>query len=263
MTLFLAAGLSIAGAQSGTTPAAPASTAKPATIIPPGPVAGAAVEVSGSVGGRLIKCPAALKLTREAVCLLAAGSMDALKPKVEAKLGDRIVEDWKTTPGSKSAGLVFKTGESLTFLLMAQASAKDVLLIVDAPKTTAQGGSTGAVSATQPAATPTTSATSSALESAFVSTADLKSLLTVSATGTTVTLTRFGQTLIVTAGSQTARLNNQSVTLANSVYAAGGVVFVPATALRQLGCVVRAGQQANQVSVTCGSKTQAVAIARR
>ena len=212
---------------------APATQA-PGSAVPTGAAAGAAVELSGAIGGRVINCPTGLRISDQAVCLFASGTVDALKPKVKARLGNRVIEDWKTRAGSKNASLLFKSGNDITYVLLAQANPGSVLAIIDAPASGAAGSTSAQI--------------------AFVAANDLKAVLTVQAADTVGTFSRLGQSAVVTAGNRAARLNNTSLQLPDAPFSQGGQLYVPAVLLRNLGCSVTE-PVGSKVNVTCGSKT--------
>ncbi len=226
--------LAVSAAAQGTTQVPAPSTAAPGTAVPTGAAAAAAVELSSAIGGRVINCPSGLRISDQAVCLFASGTVDGFKPRVKARLGERVIEDWKTRAGSKNASLLFKSGEDITYVLLAQANSGSVLAVIDAPASSVAG--------------------STSTKIAFVAASDLKSLLTVQAADTVGTFTRLGQSAVVTAGNRAARLNGTSLQLPGAPYAQGGQLYVPVVMLRNLGCTV-AEPVGNKVSVTCGAKT--------
>ncbi|WP_170130823.1 stalk domain-containing protein [Deinococcus yavapaiensis] len=210
-----------------------------AAQLPPQAVANAAVEVSGAIGGRIVDCPKTLNVSSSAVCLVAKGTLDTTKPKIKAKLANRVVEDWASRPGSTSANLLFRTGDAITYVLVASAGKDAVVAVIDAP-------------AAKAAATPVV----------YASAQSLKGVLTVTPSTNAVTLARTGQSLALTVGATSARLNGGAVTLASAPYAQGGNVFVPVTALRSLQCTVATGAK-NEATVTCGDKSAKVATVTR
>ncbi|WP_157448880.1 hypothetical protein [Deinococcus peraridilitoris] len=225
--------------------------------VPTSAAAGAAVEVNSTLSGRVINCPEGLRISAQAVCLFANGTVDALKPRVKAKFGDRVIEDWKTRTGSRNASLLVRSGNDITYILLAQANANSVLAIVDAPAgaAPAQGQAQGGAAASAPA-------TTGAPRVAFASARDLSALVSVQAADTVGTFTRLGQSVVVTANNRSARFGTGSLQLESTPYSSGGQLFVPVTMLRNLGCTV-AAPQGTTVSVTCGGKTQSVNVALR
>lgn len=211
-------------------------------VVPTGPVANAAVEINAAISGRIINCPKGLNVSANAVCLLTKGTTATLQPKISTRLGERVLEDWKLAANSRNASLFFATDDVVTYVLLAQAGADNVLAIIDAPGTQAEAPSAPAGGV------------------AYVPASSLGGVLDVQVTGSTGTFTRPGQKLIVTAGRTTARLNDKSMDLAGAPYEERGALFVPVTALRQLGCVVTPAQR-NQFTVVCGGKTANVIAA--
>jgi len=232
---FVLAALGVANAQ-GTS--APASTSTGTKVqVPAGSAATAAVELNSVLAGRIVNCPASLKVSEDAVCLLASGQANTFKPRIKAKLGTRVVEDWKNATTGQSASLVFQSGTNLSYVLLAQTGPTDVLAIVDATAIkTASGTPANAV---------------------FVSTNDLRELVTVTAFGATRALSRGNRTLAITANTKNAKVNGANVQLPAAPYVASEQFYLPASALRSLGCVVSTASK-TQLSVNCGGKTATV-----
>ena len=228
--------------------------------IPASAAASAAIDVNSVLNGRIITCPQGLRISPQAVCLFATGTVEALKPRVKGKLASRVMEgeDWKTRTGSKNSSLLFRTGNDITYVLLAQADANSVLAIVDAPAGTAVSGQ-GATQGSAPASTATTPATAGV---AYVNARDLSALVSVQAADTVGTFTRLGQSIVVTANNRNARLGTGSVQLAGAPYSAGGQLFVPVTLLRSLGCTVGDAQD-GKVTATCGTRSATLNVTTR
>lgn len=224
-----------------------------AAQLPPQAVANAAVEVSSAIGGRIIDCPKTLNVSNEAVCLVAKGTVDVTKPKIKAKLGTRVVEDWASRPGSTSANLLFRTGDAINFVLIAPVGKDAIVAVIDAPTKRAAAAAPATATTAKPAA---------ATPVSYVNALTLRGVVTVTPGTNAVTLARPNQSLAFTVGSASARLNGNAVTLAGAPYAQGGNVFVPVTALRSLQCTVTSTAK-NEVSVTCGDKSAKLATVVR
>lgn len=226
-----------------------------AAQIPSSSVASSTVEINKAIEGRVIKCPEGLKVSDRAVCILASGTAADLLGKVKAKLGSRVLEEGKD--GVKTANLLFKTPDgAVAYVLFAQANAKAVLAVVDAPSTT----KAAATSTTAPAGTKTPAA---AAPLSFAAARDLNTVVTVAVAGNTGTFSRPLQNLVVTAGSASGRLNNKAVTLPGTPYLQNGQLFVPVNMLGSVGCSVTAGAKANSVNVNCGEKSATVTTVAR
>lgn len=218
--------------------------------VPTSAAATAAVDVNSAIGGRVIACPKGLRISPEAVCLFANATVESLKPRVKAKLGNRVIEDWKTRTGSQNASLLFRTGNDITYVLLAQTQ-NSVLAVIDAP---AAGGAQA-----QGAASTAPGATSGV---AYAAAKDLAGLVSVQAADTVGTFTRLGQSVVVTANNRSARFGTGALTLAGTPYSAGGQLYVPVTLLRNLNCVV-GEPQGGKVNVTCGAKSASVNVTMR
>ncbi|WP_027481949.1 stalk domain-containing protein [Deinococcus pimensis] len=233
---LVVAALGLASAQGTST--APATSSTPAKVqVPAGSAATAAVELNSVLAGRIVDCPASLKVTPDAVCLLATGQANTFRTRIKAKLAGRVVEDWKTSANGQSSSLVFQSGNALSYVLLAQTNATDVLAIVDATAIkTASGTPASAV---------------------FVSVADLRDLVTVTTFGATRALSRGNRTLAITANTRAAKVNGANVQLPAAPYVSAEQFYLPASALRSLGCVVSTASK-TQLSVDCGGKTATV-----
>lgn len=234
-----------------------------AAQIPSSSVASSTVEINKAIAGRVIKCPEGLKVSERAVCILASGTAADLLGKVKAKLGTRVLEEGKD--GVKTANLLFRTQDGVAYVLFAQANAKAVLAVVDAPKVAAAAPATTPAAAKTPAATPAAANTPAAAPAplSFAAARDLNTVVTVAVAGNTGTFSRPLQNLVVTAGSTSGRLNNKAVTLPGTPYVQNGQLFVPVNMLGSVGCSVTAGAKANSVNVNCGEKTATVTTVAR
>ena len=258
-----------ASAQTTTTPAqpAPAQTvpAQPAPATParPGsapavpavavPAANAslssalAVEVSGFVKGRLVPCPRGLKLASSAVCLYSVNTLPSLRSLLRGKLAGRTVGDWKITPGDRSASLLLKVGNQNAFVLLAQLSATESLVVVDA------------VSAKPAASSGTTAPAGVVKGQQYVLDSDLKGLVNVVALGGgTFRLSSVGsgQSITVSSGKKAASMQSGSVELPQAPVFDGRNLLFPLEGLRALACTVTPADSG--ATIACGSASASV-----
>ena len=242
--------------QAAPAPATPATTtpvtATPATrTAPPGPsslpVSSAlAVEVSAVVKGRLVACPKGLKLSGSAVCLYTQNTLPILRSLLRAKLSSRILSDWKTGATEKSSSLVIRAGSQNAFVLLAQLSATETLVVVDGiPQT---------------AAVPTSAPARPAMPAGivkgqqYVLDTDLKGLVNVVNLGGgsyRLASVAGGSVLTVNSGAKAATFGTGKVELALAPVSDGRNLLFPVDGLRALACTVTPAQVG--VTVACGS----------
>ncbi|MDB5044857.1 MAG: hypothetical protein JWQ08_907 [Deinococcus sp.] len=237
------------------TPAVPATTSQPART----PVAGAAsaattraasaiaVEVGSVIKGQIVTCPAALKLSVQAVCLYSKNSPATLRTLVRGKLAGRALGEWKTT-GTSSTLLASETinGPVGAFVLLRGLSATESLVVIDAVTATAKANT---------AARPATPA-GIVKGQPYVLGRDLIGVVNVTALGSNKYRLNAGDSaLTVTVGAKSAQLSGGQTTAGNVE-----LPFVPATdgknlifpllGLRSLGCTVTPAGAT--VTVACG-----------
>lgn len=262
VTLLLTTGLiTHAAAQTAPATPAPVTPARPAVTTPaparpaaatPRPSAATArvassvaVELSALVKGQIIRCPAVLKLSPQAVCLYTKSSASALQPLVKTKLGNRVIGDWKS--GSKSSSLFVAEkagGDIAAFVLLSQLAAAETLLIVDgvqapAAKPAARISVPAGVIKGQP----------------YVLGSDLVGVVNVSSLGGgKFRLSATGQTpLTVTVGQKTAQREGGAVELPLAPATDGKNLIFPLVGLRALGCTVTPA--GNNLTVACGTES--------
>lgn len=244
--VVLALGTLTSLAQAQTTPAAtPASPA--ATASSNASVASAlGVEVSGFVKGRLVPCPKGLKLASSAVCLYTVNTLPSLRSLLRGKLAGRVVGDWKTTAGDKSASLLLKVNTQNAFVLLAQLSATESLVVVDA------------VSAKQ--AAPAAALPAGVVKGQqYVLDSDLKGLVNVIALGgNTFRLSSVagGQVITVASGKKAASMQSGSVELPAAPVFDGKNLLFPLEGLRSLACTVTPAEVG--ATVACGSASASI-----
>jgi len=248
----VAAAQTAAPAQTTPAPAAPASTPaapKSAVTTLPGSsnVASAlGIEVSGTVKGRLVSCPKGLKVNSGAVCLYTQNTLPILRSLLRGKFNGRIVSDWKTGAAEKTASLLVKAGTQNAYVLLAQLSATETLVVVDSVPQVASTAATTAARPTMPAGI--------VKGERYVLDSDLRGLVNVASLGAgsyRMASVSGGQVLGVTSGKKSATLGSGSVELAQAPVSDGRNLLFPLDGLRALGCTVTPAQVG--VTVGCGS----------
>ena len=219
---------------SATAPAAPASSQ--------GMVSALAVEVSGALGGRLVSCPSGLKVSAGAVCLYAKNGLPALRSLLRGRLAARAVGDWKSSPDSRSGSLLVRSGGSSAFLLLAQLSPSETLVVVDslraAPSATARPATPAGIVRGQP----------------YVLGSDLSGLVSVTSLGGgryRMVAAGGGQALSVTVGKKGAQLGSGTVELPLAPASDGRNLLFPLDGLRALACTLTPAKAG--VTVACGT----------
>ncbi len=252
---LLLAGLSGAVSAQGTaaparpasTPAAPARPAASASVSAATTKAASslAVEVSGTVRGQIVSCPAALRVGASAVCLYVQNAPAALRPLVRGKLGARALGDWKSTPSGKASSLLVSSapnGPVAAYVLLTALGDRETLVVVDA-----------ANPAVAQAASPSTAPVGIVKGQPYVLGRDLVGVVSVTSLGSGKfrLLGASGQPLTVTVGQKTAQLGNGSVELPLLPATDGRNLIFPLAGLRALGCTLTpAGAN---VTVACGT----------
>ena len=226
------------------TPAAPKSAV---TTLPGSSNVASAlgIEVSGTVKGRLVSCPKGLKVNSGAVCLYTQNTLPILRSLLRGKFNGRIVSDWKTGAAEKTASLLVKAGTQNAYVLLAQLSATETLVVVDSVPQVASTATT--------AARPTMPAGIVKGER-YVLDSDLRGLVNVASLGAgsyRMASVSGGQVLGVTSGKKSATLGSGSVELAQAPVSDGRNLLFPLDGLRALGCTVTPAQVG--VTVGCGS----------
>lgn len=242
----LALALTVPMASAQTAPAAPATApaqTAPATTGALNVSSALAVEVSGTVKGRLVACPKGLKVGSSAVCLYTQNTLPVLRSLLRGKFTGRIVSDWRTSAGEKSSSLLVKTGSQSAYVLLAQLSATETLVVVDSVAQTAT-----------PAAARPPMPAGIVKGQPYVLDSDLRGLVNVAGVNAgTYRLASVagGQVLTVTSGKKAATLGGGSVELALAPVSDGRNLLFPLDGLRALGCTVTPAQVG--VTVACGS----------
>ncbi|MFC4639442.1 hypothetical protein [Deinococcus hohokamensis] len=249
LTLLTAGVLASASAQ--TTPAtAPAAPARPAATTPRPSAATArvasavAIELSALAKGQIIRCPAALRLDPQAVCLYTKSSASALKPLVRGKLGTRAVGDWKAGAKSSSLFVAEKAGGPVAaFVLISDLGAGESLMVIDA------------VQATAPAAARVTVPAGVVKGQPYVLGSDLVGVVNVTSLGSGRFRLNVGTQapLTVTVGQKTAQREGGNVELPLAPATDGKNLIFPLVGLRSLGCTVTPA--GSSVTVACGTES--------
>ncbi|WP_407539829.1 hypothetical protein Q0M94_00045 [Deinococcus radiomollis] len=233
------------------TPAAPAPVAPATRTAPTGPsslpVSSAlAVEVSAVVKGRLVSCPKGLKLSGSAVCLYTQNTLPILRSLLRAKLSSRILSDWKTGATEKTSSLVIKAGAQNAFVLLAQLSATETLVVVDGIAQTAAAPTSAPARPAMPAGI--------VKGQPYVLDTDLKGLVNVVNLGGgsyRLASVAGGSVLTVSSGAKSATFGTGKVELALAPVSDGRNLLFPVDGLRALACTVTPAQVG--VTVACGT----------
>lgn len=245
---------SLASAQ--TAPSAPAP-AKPAAAAPApssapvktssGSASGAtnpaasvtAVTVNRAIKGQFLRCPATLKVSRQAVCLYVKAAASSLQPTIKASLGNLALGDWKTA-GQASSLLVRESanGNLGAYVLLSPLTATESLVIVDGvtPKAAARPAAPAGAVKGQP----------------YLLDKDLAGVINVvNLGGGKYRLNVAGQTAItITAGSKTAQRPGGNVDLPLAPVSDGKNLIYPVSGLRALGCTVT--DAGKGITIACG-----------
>ncbi|GGL16349.1 hypothetical protein [Deinococcus radiotolerans] len=234
--LILSSALLGPAALAQTAPAAPAKAVASAATNKS--VSALAVEVGSVVKGRLMDCPASLKLSVNAVCLYVQTPATSLRPLVRGKLGARA-GDWKTT--GKSSVLLVKD-VTPNFVLLSTLSDKETLVVVDAAP---------AAKAAAPAKVATPAGVVKGQP--YVLGSDLVGVVKVTALGSgKYRLSNADQgTLTVTVGQRAAQTDAGAVELPLAPATDGKNLIFPLSGLRALGCT--ATPNGGVLTVACGS----------
>lgn len=232
-------------AQTAPTQTAPAQSAPAAPAKAPAAsattnraVSALAVEVGSVVKGRLLDCPASLKLSGNAVCLYVQTPAAALRPLVKGRLAARA-GDWKTT-GKASVLLVKDTPAN--FVMLSALNDKETLVVVDAaPTAKAAAPARVAVPAGVVKGQP------------YVLGSDLVGVVKVTALGGgKYRLSNADQgTLTVTVGARAAQTDAGAVELPLAPATDGRNLIFPLAGLRALGCTTT--PNGGVLTVACGS----------
>ncbi|UBV43284.1 hypothetical protein LAJ19_03455 [Deinococcus taeanensis] len=228
-----------------TTPQAPARGVASATTSKA--VSALSVEVGSVVKGRLMTCPAALKLSTSAVCLYVQTSSTTLRPLLRGKLSARASGDWKTT--GKASVLLLKdtSGAVNTFVMLSALADKETLVVMDAAQ----------VKAAAPAAKVAVPA-GVVKGQAYVLGSDLTGVVRVTALGGgKYRLSNDDQgTLTVTVGQRAAQTDAGAVELPLAPATDGKNLIFPLAGLRALGCTTT--PNGGVLTVACGSDSVGV-----
>jgi len=204
------------------------------------------IEVSGTVKGRLVSCPKGLKVNSGAVCLYTQNTLPILRSLLRGKFNGRIVSDWKTGASEKTASLLVKSGAQNAYVLLAQLSATETLVVVDSVPQVASTATTAAARPATPAGI--------VKGERYVLDSDLRGLVNVASLGAgtyRMASVSGGQVLGVTSGKKSATLGSGSVELVQAPVSDGRNLLFPLDGLRALGCTVTPAQVG--VTVACGS----------
>lgn len=206
-------------------------------------VSALAIEVSGVARGRIVSCPAALKLSVNAVCVYSQSASGTLRPLLKGRLGARASGDWKTS-GKSSVLLTTPVGGNAgAFVLLSPMSDTETLVVVDALK------AAPAASAAPKAATPA----GVVRGQPYVLGSDLVGVVKVTSLGGgKYRLSNADQgTLTVTVGQRAAQTDAGAVELPLAPATDGKNLIFPLAGLRALGCTTT--PNGGVLTVACGS----------
>ncbi|PTA68100.1 hypothetical protein [Deinococcus arcticus] len=244
LTLGTALLLASAAAQTAA-PAKPATPATPAKGVSSAAttkaVSALSIEVSRAVGGRILSCPDALKLSPRAVCLYSTQAQASLRPLLRGKLGARAQGEWKTT-GKSNVLLVSEAAGApvAAFVLLSPISDKETLVVVDAAQATATPAAKVSVPAGVTRGQP------------YVLGSDLAGVVSVASLGGgKYRLSADDNALTVTVGQRSAQTSGGAVELPLAPATDGKNLIFPVSGLRALGCTVTPA--GGSLTVACGS----------
>lgn len=246
LTLLGALLAPVASAQTAPAQTAPAQTA-PAKV---GSVSAAtdravsalAIEVSGVAKGRIVSCPAALKLSVNAVCVYSQSASGTLRPLLKGRLGARASGDWKSSGKSSVLLAAPAGGKASAFVLLSPMSDTETLVVVDALK------AAPAASAAPKAATPA----GVVRGQPYVLGSDLVGVVKVTSLGGGKyrLSTEDDGLLTVTVGAKSAQAAGGAVELPLAPATDGRNLIFPLAGLRALGCTVTPA--GSNLTVACG-----------
>ncbi|MBX8465767.1 hypothetical protein K5D85_11440 [Deinococcus sp. RIT780] len=246
MTLLGALLAPVASAQNAPAQTAPAQTA-PAkggsvSAATDRAVSALAIEVSGVAKGRIVSCPAALKLSVNAVCVYSQSASGTLRPLLKGRLGARASGDWKTSGKSSVLLAAPAGGKASAFVLLSPMSDTETLVVVDALK------AAPAASAAPKAATPA----GVVRGQPYVLGSDLVGVVKVTSLGGGKyrLSTEDDGLLTVTVGAKSAQAAGGAVELPLAPATDGRNLIFPLAGLRALGCTVTPA--GSNLTVACG-----------
>lgn len=200
-----------------------------------------AVSVGKVATGRLVACPAGLRLSPNAVCLYSPVAAGGLRPLIRGAVSAE--GDWKTS--GQAAALAVKQGSATpnAYVLLVPLSAKESLLVMDRAGASSPAPSVPAgVVKGQP----------------YLLGRDLAGVVNVvSLGGGKFRLNVPGEApLTVTVGQKSAQRANGTVDLPLAPASDGKNLIFPLSGLRALGCTVTDAPRG--VTVACGSDSVSV-----
>ncbi|MCD0168700.1 hypothetical protein IHN59_03540 [Deinococcus sp. 23YEL01] len=256
MTLLGALLAPVASAQTAPAPTTPVQTAPvtPAKSAPAkvGSVSAAtdravsalAIEVSGVAKGRIVGCPAALKLSVNAVCVYSQSASGTLRPLLKGRLGARASGDWKSSGKSSVLLAAPAGGKASAFVLLSPMSDTETLVVVDALKAAPAPAASAAPKAATPAGV--------VRGQPYVLGSDLVGVVKVTSLGGGKyrLSTEDDGLLTVTVGAKSAQAAGGAVELPLAPATDGRNLIFPLAGLRALGCTVTPA--GSNLTVACG-----------
>lgn len=207
-------------------------------------VSALAIEVSGVAKGRIVSCPAALKLSVNAVCVYSQSAAGTLRPLVKGRLGARASGDWKSSGKSSVLLAAPAGGKASAFVLLNPMSDTETLVVVD----TLKAAPAPAASAAPKAATPA----GVVRGQPYVLGSDLVGVVKVTSLGGGKyrLSTDDDGLLTVTVGAKSAQAAGGAVELPLAPATDGRNLIFPLAGLRALGCTVTPA--GSNLTVACG-----------
>ncbi|ADY26348.1 conserved hypothetical protein, precursor [Deinococcus proteolyticus MRP] len=230
------------------TPAQQAAQARARLALPDPGLSRLAAELRGAVGGRLYRCPPSLRLPAQAVCLYARGERAELQSRIAAQLGDRVLGQWQAqgpllnlllrADGAAETGAA-ETGAASEYVALLDLGEGDHLLILNTEPAAA------AVPATPVPTTP-------GEVELYLTPADLIGVVRVQHLGgQNYRLTPQGGTAAdVQVGALELAQGGTITPLPLPLRIQGSELYIPASVLRTIGCVLSPTEGA--LTVACG-----------
>ncbi|MCD0162660.1 hypothetical protein IHN63_15330 [Deinococcus sp. 6YEL10] len=256
LTLMGALLAPVASAQTAPAPTTPVQTAPvppaksaPAKVgsvsaVTDRAVSALAIEVSGVAKGRIVGCPAALKLSVNAVCVYSQSASGTLRPLLKGRLGARASGDWKSSGKSSVLLAAPAGGKASAFVLLSPMSDTETLVVVDALKAAPAPAASAAPKAATPAGV--------VRGQPYVLGSDLVGVVKVTSLGGGKyrLSTEDDGLLTVTVGAKSAQAAGGAVELPLAPATDGRNLIFPLAGLRALGCTVTPA--GSNLTVACG-----------
>ncbi len=222
-----------------TTSAAPRAGTVAASGVTSPSASATAITVNRAIKGQFLKCPASLKVSKQAVCLYVKTAASSLQPTIKSSLGNLVLGDWKTS-GKASSLLVRDSpnGNLGAFVLLSALTPTESLVVIDGitVKAAAKPAAPAGVVKGQP----------------YLLDRDLAGVVNVvNLGGGKYRMNVAGQTAItITSGSKTAQRAGGNVDLPLAPVSDGKNLIYPVSGLRALGCTTT--DAGKGITIACG-----------